>query len=206
MSKITDYQSKIKVQLDQYDQMGNELTFVTIPDSDYGMFDSSHFSCEEERRKYSREIDGETVRTIVYELFEGYVKSFETSSDVMMLLHLIKGSLRVKSADHHHTYKSLVDFWEQLSGREYKVKWHGRYLQLLSDLYEKRCAKGELDTHIRKKKQQGEFNLAKDSRLSFLTSAAVVHILVSTVFSAKPDEPYLMEDYTDFVGLIARFA
>ena len=148
MSKITDYQSKIKVQLDQYDQLGNELTFVTIPDSDYGMFDSSHFSCEEERRKYSREIDGETVRTIVYELFEGYVKSFETSSDVMMLLHLIKGSLRVKSADHHHTYKSLADFWEQLLGREYKVKWHGRYLQLLLVLYETAAAVGSVPEEV----------------------------------------------------------
>lgn len=43
MTKINDYQSKVKIKLDQYSQLADQLIYVTMPDTDYAFFDNAFF-------------------------------------------------------------------------------------------------------------------------------------------------------------------
>lgn len=40
MTQITDFQSKVKIKIDHYEQLQGNLTFETMPDNDFGIFDN----------------------------------------------------------------------------------------------------------------------------------------------------------------------
>lgn len=103
-------------------------------DVQVGLFDSACFG-KEERRKYARECNSQVLRNISYDMVDGFTRSTNADSDTMMLLQLMKASLKYKQMVQPNLNTPALGAYlqqirEQINDQEYL--YHLRFLQELS--------------------------------------------------------------------------
>jgi hypothetical protein len=71
-----------------------------------------------------------------YEMFEGYWKAIGLDSDGIMMLQVIKAGMKITSGKSNIVCKNIKEFWAWADDKNTNYKWHGKFLQLLSEVYE----------------------------------------------------------------------
>lgn len=74
----------------------DNLLVMTHNDAPAGLFDPNAFG-KDERRKYSRQMSSQTMKTIAYDMIYGYNKSNKADFEQLTLLQLMKANLKIKS-------------------------------------------------------------------------------------------------------------